>query len=422
MASTAPKPERKPQPFSQMAARQLRLLYLFTFFWIFLVIIPVLVPFLLNQGLTMQDVFLLQVGFGLTTLLLEVPSGYLADLWGRRRTLILGALLNGLGYTWLFFAHNRWDFLLFEMILGAAMAMASGTDLALIYAWMQQTELKREASTRMMAKRQLYSVVAESVASLLGGALILWGFGWVSGVQVLAAWVPFLIALQLREAPYEKMSERHRDNFREVLHFLFARERLLRLIFWNLTVWSLSTFVAVWMFQRYWQELKVPLAWFGLLWAGYNLTVGLSGHWVLTLEQKLGSRFVLGLLAALPPLAYALMAVFLGLNWVWAGLLAGLGFQVSRGIAQVLLRDAFNWRLPEKFRATANSLASMAFRLGFALLGPLAGWLIDHRGLQVALEVQAVIFTLPLLGVMGPLWWILPGQRAKRLQQKQTKS
>ncbi len=48
-------------------------------------IMPVLVPFFLKQAMTMQQIFLLQVCFGLTVLVLEVPSGYLSDLWGRKK-------------------------------------------------------------------------------------------------------------------------------------------------------------------------------------------------------------------------------------------------------------------------------------------------------------------------------------------------
>ena len=389
----------------KIAENQMRFLYAFAFFWMFMVIIPVLVPFFLAGGMNMQDVFMLQVSFGLVTMALEVPSGYLADLWGRKQTLLLGALLNGLGYTWLFFASTWWDFFIFEVILGAAMAMASGTDLALMYAWLKKVRLNREAATQMMARRQFFSVGAESIASILGGVLVVYGFGWVRGAQMIAGWLPFLIVLRLREAPYEKMSRHeHRKNLTEVLHFLFRKDPLINLIFWNLTVWSLATFVAVWILQKYWQEVGIPLVWFGLLWAGFNLTVGLTGHLVAPLEKKFGSRFLLVILALLPPLAYFLMAFYLG----WIGVLAGLGFQFSRGITQVLLRDAFNWRLPEQFRATANSLASMAFRLGFSILGPVAGLMLDHQGLKTALIAQGVIFLMAFWGVMVPLWLRLP--------------
>lgn len=385
---------------SHQAQRNIRLLYGFSFFWMFLLIIPVIVPFLLRHQLSMQQVFWLQVAFGATVMLFEVPSGYLSDLWGRKKTLVLGAVLNGLGYSWLALSDSMFDFLIFEMILGVAMSMASGTDMALLYGWLKHQDSSRESSAQAMATRQLVSVGAEAVASLLAGLLILWSFGVLLWAQALVAWLPLLISLRLQEAPYEAMdTHSHRDNFRRVLRHLLADDPLLRLILLNTTAWSLATFVAVWTFQKYWQELGVPLLWFGAIWAVYNLTVGLVGKLVPQLEKRWGSITLLLALSLLTLLGFWGMALATGF---W-GIVLGLSFQVSRGITQVQLREAINWRTPTAFLATANSFASLAFRLGFALLGPLMGWLIDHSSLRSALAVMGALFALAFVVLMLPL-------------------
>lgn len=388
--------------FSSIQAQarfNIRSLYLYSFFWMFLVIIPVLVPFFLQQKMSMQQVFLLQACFGLTVLLLEVPSGYLSDLWGRKKTLLLGALFNGLGYTWLSLSESHLDFFIFEILVGIGFSLASGTDLALLYAWIKTTDSRREAGTQVIARHQMAQVLAESIASLLGAALVLWSFQMLLWVQAAVAWIPLVLALQLQEAPYEKLSTNHQDNLKLVLKHLFVNDHLLRLIFINLTLWSLSTFVAVWTFQKYWQEAGISLAWFGLLWAGYNLLVGLVGSQVSRLEKRWGSYPLLYALSLLPILGFVGMALLPGL---W-GLFIGLSFQISRGLTQVLLREAFNWRVPDSFRATANSLSSLFFRLGFTLLGPLMGWMIDAWSLRTALALMGLGFALLFVGVMLPL-------------------
>ncbi len=52
----------------------------------FLVVMPVIVPFYRASGLDMREVYLLQSVFAVGTLLLEVPAGYAADLLGRKKT------------------------------------------------------------------------------------------------------------------------------------------------------------------------------------------------------------------------------------------------------------------------------------------------------------------------------------------------
>jgi MFS family permease len=50
---------------------------------------------------------------------LEIPSGWMADVWGRRKTLILGTILGSAGFMMYSFSYGFWAFILAEIILGA---------------------------------------------------------------------------------------------------------------------------------------------------------------------------------------------------------------------------------------------------------------------------------------------------------------
>ena len=73
------------------------------FFQVFLVIMPIAVPFFQSKGLSMQDVFSLQAFFGFVVVITEVPSGYFADLFGRKRALVVGfchEICGEMGFGW----------------------------------------------------------------------------------------------------------------------------------------------------------------------------------------------------------------------------------------------------------------------------------------------------------------------------------
>ena len=57
--------------------RKINVLYAFSFCWLAMVIIPVIVPFLASKGLSLADVFILQSIFAFAVGVCEVPSGYL---------------------------------------------------------------------------------------------------------------------------------------------------------------------------------------------------------------------------------------------------------------------------------------------------------------------------------------------------------
>ena len=74
--------------------RNIKLLYGFSFFDQFMIVIALWIPYLTTQGITMRQFMELQAGFALVILCGEVPSGLLSDLWGRKKTLLLGSVTD----------------------------------------------------------------------------------------------------------------------------------------------------------------------------------------------------------------------------------------------------------------------------------------------------------------------------------------
>ena len=111
----------------------IRTIYVLGFFHAFMVVIPVFVPLLQGYGLSMSQVLQTQALFALTIAICEVPSGYIADLWGRRNAILVGSAINGLGFFSLLWADSFVDFLIYEALLGIGFSLISGADLALLY-------------------------------------------------------------------------------------------------------------------------------------------------------------------------------------------------------------------------------------------------------------------------------------------------
>ena len=88
----------------------IRTIYLMGFFSSFLVVLPVFVPLLQGHGLSMSQVLQTQALFALTIALFEVPSGYFADMYGRRLAILIGAGLNAVGFLSLLWADSFLDF------------------------------------------------------------------------------------------------------------------------------------------------------------------------------------------------------------------------------------------------------------------------------------------------------------------------
>jgi MFS family permease len=79
--------------------RNVKLLYGFSFFDQFMIVIAVLVPYLTTLGISMRQFMELQAVFALVIFCGEIPSGLLSDLWGRKKTLLLGSALKSVSFS-----------------------------------------------------------------------------------------------------------------------------------------------------------------------------------------------------------------------------------------------------------------------------------------------------------------------------------
>ena len=99
----------------------------------FMLMMPIVVLFFQDNGLSMSDVMLLQALFAISVVIFEVPSGYLADMIGRRQSIFWGCILGTAGFSIYSFSFGFYGFLLAEIVLGIGSSLISGADSALIY-------------------------------------------------------------------------------------------------------------------------------------------------------------------------------------------------------------------------------------------------------------------------------------------------
>lgn len=366
----------------------------------FLLLMPVAVPFYRSHGLTMQEVFALQALFSGATLVLEVPSGYAADLLGRKRSLVAGALLYGAAFTWLAFARGFVGFAAFELIAAAGIAFFSGTDLALLYASLEKLPEGARAGSRAVGRFVSSAQLGETAAALIGGALALISLQLPAQVGALAAWAPLGIALALHEPAGARAARgRHGENARIVLRALFRSSPFVTRLVLASMLYSTASILAVWSFQMLWTEQGVALAHFGWLWAAQNGVVALAARYAHRVDDAFGLGAVIVAVCVLPVAGYFGMGALAG----WAAVAAGLCFPLCRALNSVVLRDALNARLPGELRATANSVLALGMRLLFVFAGPLLGAAIDRVGVARALGGTGVVFAAVALVAGLPL-------------------
>ena len=130
----------------------------------FNLVMPVVVLFYQDNGMGMHEIFILKSIYSLAIVALELPSGWMADVWGRKKTLLLGAVLGSSGFLMYSFSYGFWAFVIAEIILGAGHSFVSGADSAMLY-----ESLKADKKSDRYVKHEGRITSAGNFAEALAG-------------------------------------------------------------------------------------------------------------------------------------------------------------------------------------------------------------------------------------------------------------
>jgi len=354
-----------------------------------MLMMPIIVLFFQEKGLTMKEVLLLQSIFSVAILVLEVPSGYFSDKFGRKNSIILGWTLTFIGFIGYALAGDFWGFLLAELMLGLGASFISGTDSALMYDSL--LELGREHEYKQIEGRNCsMGLISEGVASIVGGLLALISLNVPIYGEAFVTLISFPVILSI----YEPLSNKSKGKeiklvktFKTVSS-LWKKEVKLKWVILYSSVVATSTIVMVWFIQPYLREGGVELKYFGIIWALLMFVSAFSSWNVQRIEDFFGKKVVLSSMLLLPVVGYFLLGFT---NTIWSGLFI-VFFYVSRGINNPITNDIVQKIISSDVRATVLSVKNMVGRLFFSLLGPIIGWINDLFSLKVALLFSGGLF------------------------------
>jgi MFS family permease len=351
--------------------------------------IPIITIFWQEQiGMSLADIMLLQAIFGATIVVLEFPSGYVADRLGYRLSLMTGALFWLVGWFVYAIGTTFAAMALAEILLGVGLAFTSGADSALLYVSVK-SKGDPVSYPRWEGRMRAAAQISEAISSAVGG----WLYAlsprmplWLQ-VPVAGAGVAVLAATEEVSAPPAGERLRHLARAWHIVRHALVRHARLRSAIILSVALGISTYVAVWLIQPWMRQRELPIAWFGPLWAVAHLWLAA----VSLLSARLGE--VLGIELALLICCLVSGAAYLGLGFTpgAAGVVFYLGFMTVRGLQGPLLAGVIQADASPEDRASVLSLNALMFRLMAVVVLPAIGVLADFWGLDAVLKLLGVV-------------------------------
>lgn len=367
----------------------------------FSLVMPIIVLFYQDNGLGLQDVFILKSVYSLAAVILEIPSGYLADVWGRKKCLITGCIFFFVGYLCYSFTGSFGAFIVAELLLGIGQTLVNGADSALLYDTTAHYK-KESLYLRYEGRITMIGNFAEAIAGIFGGLLAVYSLRLPFYIQAVVAFSGIPAAFALKEFARNNVIVNPLDEMIKIIRYSLVTNKKLRFNIFFSGIIGAATLTMAWFVQPYLIYLNTPTSYYGIIWTALNLTVGLAALYSDRIERRLGmSKMNLFILLTIVG-GYVALAY----NLTYWGLLILLIFYVFRGFATPILKGYINQLTASDMRATVLSIRNFVIRLIFAAIAPFIGWLNDSYSLQTALLVSAAIILVP-----GLLFYLLQLRR-----------
>jgi MFS family permease len=354
-----------------------------------------------RRGLSLSQAAFIDVTFFVAAAFAEVPTGIVADRFGRKTSMTAGTALMSLGVLGWTFAPTLPLIMLAYVAMGVGITFLSGAEDAFFY-----------ETLHVSGRGHDYTRLLGRVSAIFPGALAL---GSVAGGLLAAVDVvlPFLIAglmllitlgivLTLREPQTAKtQGGQARPSFGEVLRHSFALLRTrptLRYPILYLAIVPLASFMIESVFvQPQALALGVPLAGIGVIAMAVQLTNMVGSAW----SERVTARFGAGRVLYTAPLVICSSLMVLAALQVLPALLliALMGFLTA--VVRPILVSRIQDELSDDTRATMLSMQSLTFTIVAAISQPTLGALADHWGLPAAYVALAASVSL----LMVVLFW-----------------
>jgi len=332
---------------------------------------PVMYLFFLAQGLNFTQIAMLEAIYNLTTVLGEIPTGYLGDRMGRRNSLLFGTALIAATLVGIGLASSFVALAALYVCWSMGYNFRSGSEDAWLYDTLTDDRSGDEfASVR--GRGESVSLAIGAGAAIVGGYLgsLDLSYPWFVAAGVTALGVAVLLTVD-EPATYDE-SGADDVGLRETLGIVrtvLAQRNVRALVVYYYVLYAAVTYLVFVFLQPVFETVVIDLGisaarvepLLGLFYAAYSLVgAGLSYH-TGTIRKYVGMR-----------------AWFVGLPFVVGGALAGMYFApvialptflLARGLADVTRSFAsqyVNDRIGTVGRATV--LSAMAMVSGLSVI------------------------------------------------------
>jgi MFS family permease len=337
-----------------------------------------------HRGLSLAQASLVDVMFFVAAAFGEIPTGIVADKFGRKTSLTAGAALMSIGILGWTFAPSMPLIMVSYLGMGIGYTFLSGAEDALFYESVQLTG-QADNYTRLVGRAEAVFMGALALGSVVSGLLASINLILPMLVCGLSFLVMLGVILTFNEPQMEEQSDGQlRKSFGAILGQSFAMMRARPTLLYPmlyLALVPLASFITETLFlQPQALSLGVPIAGIGVLVMAVQLTNMVGLNWSGLFTTRLGEGRLIYIAPLFIFVSLILLAAFQKLPVLV--FIAVIGFFTS--VIRPILLTRIQNEVSDGVRATIISMNSLMFTMIAAISQPTLGYITDKSGFPSA--------------------------------------
>lgn len=351
--------------------------YLFNIIRALELTVSIFVLFLLSNHLTMIQVMFLESLFITAVLLLEVPSGAFADIYGRKLSLALAMIFSSISYALFGLGSAFFGFFIAQMIMAISWALTSGADSALIYDSLKE-EFQEKEYAHVFGVASFLSMFVFAFSALLSGFLAIYlEYSTIFFITAAIFFSGFLISLTFKEPPvHKKVHEKHYlQHLKEAIKFSYTHKSVRNLIIYYGLFAALSH-LTWFILQPYYKEPGIV----GVATFLYFITAAIGTLFANKIIKNVKENPLLLWLLFISSISF--MGIFFVDKLTALVLISIMSF--ACGVRDIVVSEGINKHTDSHHRATVISLQSMSKSVMYAIFAPIIGFFTDVFSAEAA--------------------------------------
>lgn len=378
----------------------IKLFYAYKFFKDTIPIYPVYLFLFELKGLTLAQISFLLAIWSIPVVLLEVPTGILADYWSRKGMIIIGGFLKTACYVLWYFSEGFMLFAFGFVFWGISESFCSGSEEALLFDNLKICK-REEDFDQIYGKGSFYASLGVALSCLAGGFLTAAiNYEGVLLLSIFFVMISTLLASNFREINFFKMKNIDKTknvNTKPITTLIDAvtlciRNKMLLMIILMLVFVIGTAGILDEYDQLIVRNLGLNISLIGIWISVRYLFEGLGAKFAYLLKpllNKLGKNRVFYFVFLLCLLAGIFLAVFSIAHRIVLIPLYGL-FYMIMAAAGILQEEYVQQKIGEQGRSTVHSLISLIHNLYGIIFFIIFAFVLSYFGIQIGIVVISI--------------------------------